>query len=465
MLVFMTDDPAPHEQLSIGFFPGSAAVAALEFESIAPGQTVEFDPDVVAYPQPFSKAKPASYQFMALLDRDHSYVQAGDDADTLVGPVVRVENLDPANTKPLELTLNKHGEDQRKRAETEEVKIVTYESPLLSTFWGRPIAMRAGVVLPPSYGKSPERKYPAVYVHHGFGGSYGDAFGEGLRLRKAMERGKAMEAVLVFLDGSCPTGDHEFADSVNNGPWGRALTEEFIPYLETHFRLIARPSARFLTGHSSGGWASLWAEVTYPDFFGGTWSTAPDPVDFRRFSGIDATPGSKYNASRATDGQPHGLVRMNGKDVATWEQFSRQEEVLGEYGGQIASFEWVFSPRGPGGRPMPFFNRVTGTLDQDVLRAWQKYDIRLTLERNWTELAPKLRGKLNIICGEEDTFHLEEAVKLLCGFLKEKGSDAACEIVPGRTHMNLYTPYKTYPDGLDLRINHEMQAKFEATNR
>jgi enterochelin esterase-like enzyme len=466
LLVFMTDEPAPREELSIGFYPGSVAVAALEFESIAPGETVDFDPDVLAYPQPFSKAKPASYQFMALLDRDHTYVQAGDAADDLLSPVVRIENLDPSNSRPLELTLNRHGADRRKRPEaTEDVKVVEYESPLLTRFWGRPVTMRAGVVLPPSYSKEPERRYPAMYVHHGFGGSHREAFGEGLRMRKEMERRKAMDAVLVFLDGSCPTGDHEFADSANNGPWGRALTEEFIPYLETHFRLVAKPSARFLTGHSSGGWASLHLEVTYPDFFGGTWSTAPDPVDFRSFSGIDATPGSKDNAYRTPDGKPHGLVRMDGKDVAGWEQFARQEEVLGEYGGQIASFEWVFSPRGPGGTPMRLFNRVTGTLDQDVLRAWQKYDIRLTLERQWPELAPKLKGKLNILCGDQDTFHLDEAVKLLCGFLKEKGSDAVCEIVPGRTHMNLYAPYKTYPDGLDLRIAREMQAKFEAANR
>jgi hypothetical protein len=28
------------------------------------------------------------------------------------------------------------------------------------------------------------------------------------------------------------------------------------------------------------------------------------------------------------------------------EDYTRREVVVGEYGGQIASFEWVFSPRG-----------------------------------------------------------------------------------------------------------------------
>jgi hypothetical protein len=110
---------------------------------------------------------------------------------------------------------------------------------------------------------------------------------------------------------------------------------------------------------------------------------------------------------------------------------------MGEYGGPFASFEWVFSPRGPDGRPLKLFNRVTGDLNQDVVRAWEKYDIRLTLDRDWATLGPRLRGKLNLFCGDADTFHLDEAFKLLCDFLKQKGSDAVCELVRGRDHMNL----------------------------
>src|SRR5512143_3767302 len=67
LLVFMSGAAEPREELSIGLIPGEVAVAALEFESIAPGETVEFDPDVKSYPQPFSKAKPGVYQLMALL--------------------------------------------------------------------------------------------------------------------------------------------------------------------------------------------------------------------------------------------------------------------------------------------------------------------------------------------------------------------------------------------------------------
>src|SRR5262249_5668534 len=77
-------------------------------------------------------------------------------------------------------------------------------------------------------------------------------------------------------------------------------------------------------------------------------------------------------------------------------------------------------------------------------------------------LGPKLRGKITVIVGGEDTFHLEAAVAPLCDFFRQKGSAAVCEIVPGREHDNLYQPFQTYPDGLAARINQGLQAKLAA---
>ena len=36
-----------------------------------------------------------------------------------------------------------------------------------------------------------------------------------------------------------------------------------IPALEKQFRAVGKPGGRFVTGHSSGGWSSLWLQVTY----------------------------------------------------------------------------------------------------------------------------------------------------------------------------------------------------------
>ena len=114
------------------------------------------------------------------------------------------------------------------------------------------------------------------------------------------------------------------------------------------------------------------------------------------------------------------------------------ERALGYYGGQMASFEAVFSQRGPDGQPRPLFDRETGRIDPSVQKAWERYDISAILRQKWLQLGPKLQGKLHIIVGTADTFHLEGAVYLLRDTLSALGSDAAVEFIEGRDHFDLY---------------------------
>jgi hypothetical protein len=193
-------------------------------------------------------------------------------------------------------------------------------------------------------------------------------------------------------------------------------------------------------------------QVTYPDVFGGTWSTAPDPVDFRDFQRINLYhPGENMYKDGKGDRRP--LARM-GDSVALWyDDFDHTEEILG-YGGQLHSFEAVFSPRGSDGRPLRAWDRSTGVVHTDVARTWEKYDIRLVLERNWPELGPKLAGKLTVIQGELDTFYLDGATRLLKESLAKLNSDAVVELVPGKTHFDLLTPE------LSQRIRAEIVARY-----
>lgn len=464
MLVFMTDRPEKVSNIQAGFSPTGNWLAAMEITAIRPAQTIEFNPDVQAYPVPLSKAPKGKLQFMALLDPDHSYAGSRQDEGDLYSEVLQVE-INPAHTEPVELRLSKRqGPRGKKLEDTENIKLEEFESKLLTAFWGRPIHIRAGVVLPPGYATAGNKTlYPTAYDIHGFGGTHATAWRVGPQIVKDIEAKKRAEIVHVYLDASFSTGHHVFADSVNNGPWGKALTEEFIPYLEKKYRLVAKPYARFVTGHSSGGWTSFWLQVAYPSFFGGTWSTAPDSVDFRSFTGINATAGSADNAYKRADGTDKNLVRSKGKELASIEQFVKQEEVQGPVGGQMASFDWVFSPKGPDGRPMQLFNRETGEQNPVVQKYWERYDIRLVMDRNWATLGPLLAGKLHLFCGSEDTFHLDEAFIMSCDFLKSKGREDACLLVPGRDHGDLYRPHeKFYPQGLALRIDQEMWAAFQA---
>jgi len=319
------------------------------------------------------------------------------------------------------------------------LKPVDLISPTLSRFWGRDIHMRASVLLPPGYGDHPHDRYPTVYFTHGFGGELAS-----MRARNApvlyqrMKSGKMPPMICVLLDQSSPTGTHEFADGVNNGPWGTALTTELIPWLEARYRMDARASGRFLEGHSSGGWATLWLQTAYPKIFGGTWSTSPDPSDFHAFSTIDLyAPGA--NMYRRADGSPQPIIRMHQTVLATMEQMAHMESVLGDYGGQMGSFEWVFSPRGSDGRPLPMFNRQTGNVDPAVVAYWRShYDIAHRIETNWEVLKPDLRGKIHLYVGTDDTFYLDGAAHRLQSLLERLDGQGHFTFIPSRTHFDVY---------------------------
>jgi hypothetical protein len=134
-----------------------------------------------------------------------------------------------------------------------------------------------------------------------------------------------------------------------------------------------------------------------------------------------------------------------------YDRFSRMDDVIG-WGGQLSSFEAVFSPLGPDGRPRKLWNRTTGAIDLEVAKAWEAYDIRLVLERNWPALGPRLKGKIHVFTGGLDTFYLEGAVKMLAESLARLGSDAVVEVVPGRDHGTLLD------DALADRLDREMKA-------
>ncbi len=348
---------------------------------------------------------------------------------------------------------------QERFPETDTLRLFERKSERLTAFWGRDMAIHAAVVLPPD--RRDGEALPVCYSIHGFGGSHRSAIRRAPALAEGMAKGTTPRLLYVFLDAQFSLGHHEFADSVNNGPWGTALTTEFVPALEQEFGAGGAPGARFLTGHSSGGWSSLWLQVTYPEFFGGTWSTAPDPVDFRDFTGIDVYRFA--NAYTDPDGVPIQLVRRRGEWVQTIQEYVAREMQKRDYGGQFASFNAVFSPRGEDGRPMPLFDVKTGAIDRAVAEAWKRYDIGHILRTNWAQLGPKLQGKLRVFIGTQDTFRLEGACRLLADDLARLGGDAQVVFAEGRDHGSLFAPHpELWPDGLLARIHAEMRARFDA---
>ena len=439
LLLFMKQGHGDASVDSEEFHPTATWIAAQEIHDLAPGASVEVDANTVAYPKPFSTAPAGDWEVQAVLDVDHTYNYGGRDETDWVSEVTAL----PSDTggEPT-LTLVHHPAPAHRSAPAEQKPGIAepfeFQSPALSRFWGKPTAIRAWVILPPGYNSASKTRYPTVYWTHGFGGDLNYSLRTGMDLRTRMEKHQVPPMIWVMLDGSIPQGTHEFADSVNNGPWGTALTTEFIPAIERKYRMDARPNGRLLNGHSSGGWATLQLQINYPQVFGGTWSTSPDPADFHDFTGSDLY-APHANVYRKPDGAPTPIMRMDGQVVATFEQFSRMEQVLGPFGGQVASFEWVFSPRGADGAPEPMFDRVTGDVYPEVVRYWHDhYDLAVDAEQHWAERGPLLKGRIHLYVGTADTFYLDGAAHLLDARLAKLGAQAKFTYVPGRSHFDVY---------------------------
>ncbi|QIG79263.1 alpha/beta hydrolase [Stakelama tenebrarum] len=431
------------------FNPTGTAIAAREISDLSPGAPALVGASTDSFPTSFTDLPSGTYRFQAVLDRNHDYNYGGRGAGDYVSPVVEatLPGPMPALTLSRELPATGLADWLARMPEAERAKMearlaalepVDFESSALTAFWGRATHIRGWIALPPGYDPDAAATYPTVYSTGGFGSTLDSARLRAAQMAGMMAEGETPPMIWVYLDESSPTGTHEFADSVNNGPWGHALTEELIPALESEYRMDARPNGRFLTGHSSGGWATLWLQVRYPEIFGGTWPTAPDPSDFHDFTNIDLY-ADGANAYVGDDGEPLPLVRNQGEVVATLRQFGEMEAALGAYGGQFASFEWVFSPKGPDGRPMPLFDRATGEIDPMVARYWiENYDIAHRVRRDWAEIGPALTGKIHLIVGTADTFYLDGPARRLEAVLDELGAEADFRFLPGKTHFDLF---------------------------
>lgn len=427
-------DKAPAYVTADPFFKKNNFVAAREVSGLKEGSALAIYPGDRAYPHAIDQLPAGEYWVQALLDRDHSYAYSGRGEGDVLSQVVKITL--PATGAPVTLALDTvlparrsywerpDGKpmfsDETRAIVEARVKPFAFDSKALAAFSGRPTPLRGFVLTPPDYDKE-KRRYPVVYFTHGFQGSMPSLADSAAGVLSQTGNKRMPPMIWVFLDQSLPTGTHEFADSANNGPWATALTQELLPEIDRLYR-TDRKAGRFLMGHSSGGWAALWLQVNYPKLFRGAFATSPDFLDFTGFGTLDLTDSHAVKTDLAME---------------------QMEEVLGEYGGQMQSFEWVFSPRGADGRPMRLYDRRSGKVDRAVADYWlAHYDLSRIVRQRWPAQKADLNGKLHIYVGAKDEFQLDAGVRKFEAALQDVAAKASIQYVPGKGHFDLYAEGK-----------------------
>lgn len=128
------------------------------------------------------------------------------------------------------------------------------------------------IYLPESYDKDENRKYPVCYLLHGGNCACTDwdTFG---RLRivadSLIQCGEMKEMIFV-----CPEGNKNNMIWFNAPHWKYEdfFFNEFVPYIESEYRILGDRDNRFIAGYSMGGGASIVYGLSHPDMFAAVYS-------------------------------------------------------------------------------------------------------------------------------------------------------------------------------------------------
>jgi enterochelin esterase-like enzyme len=126
-------------------------------------------------------------------------------------------------------------------------------------------AMRYSIYVPPGY-ETTRRTYPVVYLLHDAGedDTAWIHFGEVAQVLDKAIGAQELAPMLVVLPDGLKCG-------YVNGPEGRwedYFLQEFMPYIESRFRVRPLPRARALAGQAQGGRGALRFALKRPDLFG-----------------------------------------------------------------------------------------------------------------------------------------------------------------------------------------------------
>lgn len=123
------------------------------------------------------------------------------------------------------------------------------------------------MLLPPSYGGEPARRYPVLYfLHDGWGNARSlESNGVAEKIRDRMSQGVLPEFLLV-APAAPGSWFSDFRDGVRR--YEEFLTGDLIAQIEKRYRVRSGQNARGITGISMGGYGAFKLALKHPDLYG-----------------------------------------------------------------------------------------------------------------------------------------------------------------------------------------------------
>jgi enterochelin esterase-like enzyme len=130
---------------------------------------------------------------------------------------------------------------------------------------------RAFVYTPPDYGKDKNKRYPVLYLQHGWGEDETAWSNQGhanLIIDNLIAEGKIKPFIIVMTYGM--TNEIKFGSGLRNfdiKPFQTVLVDELIPYIDANFNTVADQAHRAMAGLSMGGMETKMITLNKPDVF------------------------------------------------------------------------------------------------------------------------------------------------------------------------------------------------------
>jgi S-formylglutathione hydrolase FrmB len=154
-----------------------------------------------------------------------------------------------------------------------------------SKILGHPVAYC--VILPRGYDTDPTARYPVLYFLHGLGGNEQELLESGGM--NEIEDLRAADKTSEFLVVA-PNGGRSFFINSRDGRlrYEDFFIKEFLPFIESHYRIEAVRKDRGITGVSMGGYGALRLGLKYPELFGSVSAHSAALIDkLPRFEGSE----------------------------------------------------------------------------------------------------------------------------------------------------------------------------------
>lgn len=287
---------------------------------------------------------------------------------------------------------------------------------------GDPSERPVVVYLPPDYDAEGSRRYPALYVLHGYTGDVAALLSSRpwetnvLQWADRLIKNHRMPpALLVLVDGFTRLGGSQYVDSIHNGRYATYAVRDVVGHVDKTYRTIAVEGGRAVLGKSSGGFGAIHLVFEHPGTFAAFASHSGDAY-FRY-----AHPPSFATVQRTLEAHAFNVE-------AFVENFERKHKrSVAEYTTmEMLAYAAAYSPRSASAFDLDLpFEQRSGELNEEVFARWLAFDPAERVADHRAELA-RLRLRY-LDCGRRDEYALDIGARVVTERIRALGLDVRHE--------------------------------------